>query len=134
MGREKVRAGDGGRGRGTEGGEVGREGGMEGEAFHFPCAGSSKVGYPHMTEVMLEGGASHTVDVTIERHGTAIAWEFSTEPKGIAFGIGYRESKKTTREDEVSEQGVKREGEQSRRLKGGWKEGYRELKGWGYRD
>lgn len=63
--------------------------------------GSGRVGCPNMTEVMLEGGAEHTVPVTVERHGTAIAWEFSTEPKGIAFGISYKEAKKIGREDEV---------------------------------
>lgn len=63
--------------------------------------GSSKVGRSEATEVILEGGGVHTVQVTVEKHGTAVAWEFSTEPKGIAFGIGYKESKTSTREDEV---------------------------------
>ena len=63
--------------------------------------GSGMVGCVDMTEVMLEGGAVHKVGVAVEKHGTAIVWEFSTEPKGIAFGICYRETKTSTREDEV---------------------------------
>lgn len=63
--------------------------------------GSGMVGCVDMTEVILEGGGVHKVGVAVERHGTAIAWEFSTEPKGIAFGICYRETKTSTREDEV---------------------------------
>lgn len=66
-----------------------------------PSTGSGRVGCPNVTEVMLMGGAEHAVSVTVERHGTAIAWEFSTEPKGIAFGISYKEAKKSAREDEV---------------------------------
>ena len=41
-------------------------------------------------EVMMAGGGIHTVPITIEKYGTAIAWEFNMEPKGIAFGIIYK--------------------------------------------
>lgn len=78
----------------AEGGSGGGGGGRE-------SVGSGMVGCVDMTEVTLEGGAVHKVGVAIERHGMAIVWEFSTEPKGIAFGICYRETKNSTREDEV---------------------------------
>lgn len=70
-------------------------------ARRLSTASGSRVGCSDVTEVTLEGGGAHKVPVGIERHGTAIAWEFSTEPKGIAFGIWYRESKESSREDEV---------------------------------
>ena len=52
-------------------------------------------------EVMMAGGGVHTVPITIEKCGTAIAWEFNTEPKGIAFGIVYKPTSESSREDEV---------------------------------
>ena len=52
-------------------------------------------------EEVMEGGAVHIVPMTIQKIGTAIVWEFSTEPKGIAFGISYKEKKDSKREDEV---------------------------------
>ena len=39
--------------------------------------------------------------ITIEKCGTAIAWVFNTEPKGIAFGIVYKPTSESSREDEV---------------------------------
>ena len=53
------------------------------------------------TEVMMQGGTTHPVHVTIEKCGTAIAWEFSTEPKGIAFGIVYKSTSENSQEYEV---------------------------------
>ncbi len=44
----------------------------------------------------------HNVPMTVVRIGTAIVWEFSTEPKGIAFGIWYKEKKYSQKEVEVS--------------------------------
>ena len=44
-------------------------------------------GLTGFTEVALEGGSAHTVKVKVEKKGTAIAWEFMTEPKGLAFGL-----------------------------------------------
>ena len=64
--------------------------------------GSGRVGRTEMTEEVLEGGGVHKVPVKVEKIGTAIVWQFSTEPKGIAFGLCYKERKESTREDEVS--------------------------------
>ena len=52
-------------------------------------------------EVMMQGGGVHSVPITIEKCGTAIAWEFSTEPKGLAFGIVYKPTSDSSKEDEV---------------------------------
>ena len=52
-------------------------------------------------EVMMQGGGVHTVPITIAKCGTAIVWEFNTEPKGIAFGITYKPSDESGREDDV---------------------------------
>ncbi len=62
---------------------------------------SGRVGCPDVTEVMMEGGGVHRVLVQIEKLGTAIVWEFSTEPKGIAFGVCYKDTKESEMEDEV---------------------------------
>ncbi len=64
---------------------------------------AGRVGCADVTEVVMEGGGVHKVPVKVEQHRTAIVWEFSTEPKGIAFGIWYRETKGSSREDEVRE-------------------------------
>ena len=50
---------------------------------------------------MMQGGGVHSVPITIEKCGTAIAWEFNTEPKGIAFGIVYKPTSDSSKEDEV---------------------------------
>ena len=50
---------------------------------------------------MMQGGGVHSVPITIEKCGTAIAWEFNTEPKGIAFGIVYKPTSESSKEDEV---------------------------------
>ena len=42
-------------------------------------------------EVMMAGGGVHTVPITIEKCGTAIAWEF----------IVYKPTSESSREDEV---------------------------------
>ena len=54
-------------------------------------------------EVMLGGGESHQVGVEVGSVGTIVAWEFSTEPKGIAFGISYQkeEEAEKIKEEEV---------------------------------
>ena len=49
-------------------------------------------------EVELEGGACHKVTMTVETIGTVVGWEFSTEPKGLAFGITFC---KDDRQEEV---------------------------------
>ena len=41
----------------------------------------------------MQGGRVHSVPITIEKCGMAIAWEFNTEPKGIVFGIVLRNLK-----------------------------------------
>ena len=64
--------------------------------------GSGREGCMENTEVMLDGGGMHKVAVSIRKYGTAISWEFSTEPKGIAFGIWYMETKESSKEEEVS--------------------------------
>ena len=61
---------------------------------------------PHcgeMKEVLLGGGESHSVKLLVDRCRTSVMWEFSTEPKGIAFGISYQEEDKPGLEVEVSE-------------------------------
>lgn len=63
--------------------------------------GSERVGRTELMEKVLEGGGVFKVPVRVEKHGTAIVWEFSTEPKGIAFGICYKESQESTKEEEV---------------------------------
>ena len=63
--------------------------------------GSGKIDGLDFTEVSMEGGGLHKVPVRVEKCGTTIAWEFSTEPKGIAFGIWYKETRESTKEDEV---------------------------------
>lgn len=65
----------------------------------------------------MEGGGVQNVPVTIDKCGTAIAWEFNTEPKGIAFGIFYRSTAESSREDEVRE--WKEKGARGRRKEGG---------------
>ncbi len=52
-------------------------------------------------EVMIEGGGVKNVSMSVAKIGTAIVWEFSTEPKGIAFGIWYKEKKDSEKEVEV---------------------------------
>jgi len=57
--------------------------------------------YGEWNRVEIGEGAAHVVTVPIEKAGTSVAWEFRTEPKGIAFGISYKESL-SSREDDVS--------------------------------
>ena len=52
-------------------------------------------------EIMMDGGAMHKVPMSIDKIGTAVVWEFSTEPKGIAFGICYKETRDSKKEVEV---------------------------------
>ena len=54
------------------------------------------------SELMLQGGASHKVPMNIRKLGTAIVWEFSTEPKGLAFGISYQLSAQSSFCEDVS--------------------------------
>ena len=53
-------------------------------------------------EVVLGGGEAHKVNVNVGRLGTVVAWEFNTDPKGIAFGISYKVDEEQTREEVVS--------------------------------
>ncbi len=62
---------------------------------------SSVTKSPDYHEVMIDGGGVKNVSVTVSKSGTAIVWEFSTEPKGIAFGIWYQENKESQKEVEV---------------------------------
>jgi hypothetical protein len=50
---------------------------------------------------MMQGGGVHSVPITVEKCGTAIAWEFNTEPKGLAFGIVFKPTSDSSKEDEV---------------------------------
>ena len=50
-------------------------------------------------EVAMEGGASHKVTITVDTIGTVVGWEFSSEPKGLAFGITFC---RDDRQEEVS--------------------------------
>ena len=43
------------------------------------------------TEIALGGSKAHTVTVKVEQQGTAVAWEFSSEPKGLAFGLSFED-------------------------------------------
>ena len=54
-------------------------------------------------EVVIDGGGVQNVPMAVVRIGTAIVWEFSTKPKGIAFGIWYKEKKDSQKEVEVSD-------------------------------
>ena len=54
------------------------------------------------SEVELEGGEAHKVNVHVGKLGTVIGWEFTTEPKGIAFGIFYKVDEEKTKEEVVS--------------------------------
>ena len=49
-------------------------------------------------EVGLEGEACLRVAITMETIGTVVGWEFSTEPKGLDFGITFC---KDDRQEEV---------------------------------
>ena len=53
--------------------------------------GGGGEGLAGFTEVALEGGSAHTVKVKVEKKGTAIAWEFMSEPKGLAFGLSFED-------------------------------------------
>jgi hypothetical protein len=52
-------------------------------------------------EVSLSAGQSHEVQLTIDKSGYTIEWEFRSEPKGIAFGIYYQSSSKSKTRLEV---------------------------------
>ena len=54
------------------------------------------------SEVVLEGGEAHKVNVHVGKLGTVIGWEFTTKPKGIAFGIFYKVDEEQTKEEVVS--------------------------------
>ena len=63
-------------------------------------------------EVALEGGASHKVTIAVDTIGTVVGWEFSSKPKGLAFGITFC---RDDRQEEVSD------GEEGRMEWGGGK-------------
>lgn len=79
--------------------EVMGEGRMEGG--RLSAGGYGRVGSEEVTEVVLDGGGVHKVSVAIEKTGTSIVWEFNTEPKWIAFGLYYKETMESFREEEV---------------------------------
>ena len=58
--------------------------------------------YGEWNRVEIGEGAAHVMPVPIDKAGTSVAWEFRTEPKGIAFSISYKESSTSSREDDVS--------------------------------
>ena len=58
----------------------------------------------------MQGGGVHSVPITIEKCGTAIAWEFNTEPKGIVVGIIYKPTSESPKEDEVRHSDNKQKG------------------------
>lgn len=54
------------------------------------------------TEISLGGGAAHTVTVKVEKKGTAVAWEFLSEPKGLAFGLFFQEDVPDAKVEQVT--------------------------------
>ena len=58
----------------------------------------SSKGSAGFTEVALEGGGAHTVKVKVEKKGTAVSWEFMSEPKGLAFGLSFEDLEGTKNE------------------------------------
>lgn len=77
------------------------EGDESSKSFNTLSDGAA-VGTSEYVEVMLPGGGCHEVPLRVEKCGTALVWEFSTEPKGIAFGLTYKEKGQVIKEDEVS--------------------------------
>lgn len=53
------------------------------------------------TQISLGGGSAHTVTVKVEKKGTAISWEFSSEPKGLAFGLSFEEDTEGAKNEQV---------------------------------
>lgn len=86
--------------------EVTRQGG-EGECeggvtTSLPAAsGKNSQGWSS-TEIMLSGGQAHSVPVYVEKKGTVVAWEFSSEPKGLAFGLSLQEDVAGSKAEQVS--------------------------------
>lgn len=54
------------------------------------------------TEISLGGGDAHTVTVKVGKKGTAIAWEFLSEPKGLAFGLFFQENVPDAKVEQVT--------------------------------
>lgn len=54
------------------------------------------------TEISLGGGEAHTVTVKVEKKGTAVSWEFLSEPKGLAFGLFFQEDAPGARDEQVA--------------------------------
>ena len=81
-----------------------------GQSKNLQHSMSPRVTSPNMTghtntrycEVALGGGEAHRVNVSVGKLGTVVAWEFNTDPKGIAFGISYKVDEEQAREEVVS--------------------------------
>lgn len=86
----------------TQQGEGGAEGGV---TTSLPGASGLTPGKTSQgvtsTEIMLSGGQAHTVPVHVEKKGTVVAWEFSSEPKGLAFGLSLQEDMAGSKEEQV---------------------------------
>lgn len=55
------------------------------------------------TEISLGGGDAHTVTVNVGKKGTAVAWEFLSEPKGLAFGLSLQEDVPDAKVEQVTQ-------------------------------
>ena len=53
-------------------------------------------------KVDIKEVGAHVIKVPIGKAGTAVAWDFRTELKGIAFGTCFKENADSVREMEVS--------------------------------
>ena len=85
-------------GRGAESPSPGATGGATAAAPPSDSQGRKSSSF---TEISLGGGEAHTVTVVVEKKGTAVAWEFMSEPKGLAFGLSYQEDVPGGRSQEV---------------------------------
>lgn len=90
----------------TRQGEGGAEGGaitsLPGASGLTPGGNSQGAESASSTEIMLGGGQAHMVPVHVEKKGTVVAWEFSSEPKGLAFGLSLQEDTAGSKEEQVS--------------------------------
>ena len=86
--------------------EVTREGtnaggGADGSAIFMPPRGNYERGAGSFTEILLKGGQAHRVPVEVDKKGTVVSWEFSSEPKGLAFGLSVVEDVPGARSEQV---------------------------------
>ena len=61
--------------------------------------GEGSTGY---TEISLGGGEAHSITVKVEKKGTTVAWEFMSEPKGLAFGLSFEEDSEGAKNEQVN--------------------------------